>query len=143
LESLQENDDIDFLLLNENLPGEKIESFLEKLPKIKTIIFTEKSRKKQENFKIKGAYKIYQNGEVSLDEIKEIIKEKNYTEDLEKEIERLKKQIEEKDKPKKIKFSELLKKLRFTKVKRKHKEYKITKEIDEKQIKLEIVIKVK
>ena len=42
-------------------------------------------------------YKVYENGEISIEEIKEIIKENNYTEQLEKEIKKLKKMLIEKE----------------------------------------------
>ena len=100
-EILNENDDVDFLLLNENLPGEEIGSFIEKINNTKIIIFTENNKKKQ-SYEEKGVYKIYKNGEVSMDEIKDIITETNYIEELEKEINRLKKIIENNNK--KIKF---------------------------------------
>lgn len=101
LDYLKENDKIDFLLLNENLPGEKIEKFIEKLPKIRIILFIENHRKDEfynSNIKV---YKTFTNGEISIKEISEIIKnsEEN-TEELKKEIENLKKIISENQKEK-------------------------------------------
>lgn len=100
LDLLEENDDIDYLLLSEDLPGTKIDIFLEKIPQIKTIVFTDKSTK---NHKINGAYKQYMNGEVSLEEIKQIILQTNYTEELEQEIRNLKKQLQSQTKNRKPK----------------------------------------
>ena len=137
LETIQQNEDIDYLLLNDDLPGEKIESFLEKISQIKTIIFTDKSIKNKEIYEKKGVYKIYQNGEIELKELRNIIKETTYTQELEEEIQKLKKQIEIKPKGKIINIPNLLE---YVKPKKK---YKIEKEIKENQIKLEITIKVK
>ena len=126
IETIEENDDIDYLLLNENLPGEEIEKFIAKIPQVKTIIFTEKSRKKGEIFEIKGAYKTYQNGEIGIDEIKEIKK--------------LKKQIEESQEQKtkqKIKIPDII---RFSK---KNKNSQIIRQrIEKDEIQLEITIKI-
>ena len=140
IETIEENDDIDYLLLNENLPGEEIEKFIAKIPQVKTIIFTEKSRKKGEFFEIKGAYKTYQNGEIGIDEIKEIIKQTNYTDELEKEIKKLKKQIKESQEQKtkqKIKIPDII---RFSK---KNKNSQIIRQrIEKDKIQLEITIKI-
>ena len=97
LEYLEENKEIDFLLLNENLPGEKIEDFIEKINKTKIILFTENSRKNEKYINIKKVYKIFTNSELSVERISEILEkdEDNYTEKLEKEIEELKRKINE------------------------------------------------
>lgn len=99
LEYINENKEIDFLLLNENLPGEQIEKFIEKIKQIKIILFVENSRKNQEILLQKGIYKIFTNGEVSVEEIYKIIKkdEDEYTQKLKNEIENLKRKIEEKE----------------------------------------------
>lgn len=99
LEYINENKDIDFLLLNENLPGEKLETFIEKINQIKIILFVEKSRKNEENLLENGIYKIYTNGEISVEKISEIIKnsEDNYTQKLKNEIEELKRKINQTD----------------------------------------------
>lgn len=128
------------MLLNDNLPGEKIEIFLGKVSQIKTIIFTEKSTKNREIYESKGVYKIYQNGEIELDELKHIIKETTYTQELEQEIQKLKKQMEERSKSKKINIPNLIE---YIKPKKKYKIEKEIKDIKENQIKLEITIKIK
>ena len=97
LEVLEENIDIDFILLNDELPGEEIQEFIKKINSVKIIIFTEKSRNIDKINLEKYAYKVFTNGEVSINEIKKIIKEQNYTEELEKEIEKLKNIIYEKE----------------------------------------------
>lgn len=97
LELLEENNDIDFILLNDELPGEEIQEFIKKINTVKIIVFTEKSRKIDKINLEKYAYKVFTNGEISISEIKKIIKEQNYTEELEKEIEKLKNIIYEKE----------------------------------------------
>lgn len=113
LEYINENKDIDFLLLNENLPGEKIESFIEKIPQIKIILFAQKSRKNEEILIQKGVYKIYTESEISVEKIIEIIEknENNYTEKLEKEIEELKRKIMQSQKEEN-KFINIIEKIR-------------------------------
>lgn len=97
LEYLEENKEIDFLLLNENLPGEKIEDFIKRIDKTKIILFTENSRKNEKYINTKKVYKIFTNSETSVEKISEILEkdEDNYTEKLEKEIEELKRKINE------------------------------------------------
>lgn len=97
LEVIEENEDIDYILLNDELPGEEITEFIKKISKVKIIIFTEKSTKNEKINLEKNVYKVFQNGEVSIEEIKNIIKERNYTEELEKEIEKLRNIIYEKE----------------------------------------------
>lgn len=102
IETIESNENIDYLLLNENLPGENLNEFInkiEKLQPIKIILFVDKIKKEQNQFQTQ-IYKIYENGEVTLEEIKKIIKEENYTYELEQEIRTLKRIIEEKNKEK-------------------------------------------
>ena len=102
IETIESNENIDYLLLNENLPGENLNEFInkiEKLQPIKIILFVDKIKKEQNQFQ-NQIYKIYENGEVTLEEIKKIIKEENYTYELEQEIRNLKRIIEEKNKEK-------------------------------------------
>lgn len=102
IETIESNENIDYLLLNENLPGENLNEFInkiEKLQPIKIILFVDKIKKEQNQFQTQ-IYKIYENGEVTLEEIKKRIKEENYTYELEQEIRNLKRIIEEKNKEK-------------------------------------------
>lgn len=94
IEFIEENEKIDFLILNEELPGENIEKFISKIKNIKIIIFVENSKNKEKLLN-QGVYRIYKNGEIDIEEIKKVIKEENYTKRLEEEIENLKKLIEE------------------------------------------------
>ena len=70
LDFLEENNDIDFILLNDELPGEEIIEFMKKIKKTKIIIFTEKSRNIDKINLEKYAYKVFSNGEISIEEIK-------------------------------------------------------------------------
>ena len=75
IETIESNENIDYLLLNENLPGENLNEFInkiEKLQPIKIILFVDKIKKEQNQFQTQ-IYKIYENGEVTLEEIKKII----------------------------------------------------------------------
>ena len=100
IECIKENEDIDFLLLNENLPGEEIKDFIKKIDNIKIILFVEKPIKNKEIFEGKRLYKIFTNSEKTVEEIAEIIKKENRVDDLESEIEKLKEIIKEKQKSK-------------------------------------------
>ena len=84
-------------MLNDELPGEEIIEFMKKIKNTKIIIFTDKSRNIDKINLEKYAYKVFSNGKISIEEIKKIIKEQNYTEELEKEIEKLKNIIYEKE----------------------------------------------
>ena len=97
LDFIEKNPDIDFLLLNEELPGEKIEDFINKINKIKIILFVENKSNNIEKIIKENIYRIFTNGEKTVDEIIKIIKEENYVEKLEKEIENLKEIIQEKN----------------------------------------------
>lgn len=103
LECIEEHEKIDFLLLNEELPGEKIIDFIKKISNVKIILFTEKSPEEEKEYLQNLVYKVYQNGEITLEKIKQTIKEENYTEELEKEIAVLKKILSEKEEKNSIK----------------------------------------
>ena len=47
LEYIEENEEIDFLLINEELPGEEIENFINKIKNIKIILFVNNSKNKE------------------------------------------------------------------------------------------------
>ncbi len=103
LECIEEHEKIDFLLLNEELPGEKIIDFIKRISNVKIILFTEKSPKEDKKYLQNLVYKVYQNGEITVEKIKQIIKKENYTEELEKEIAVLKKILLEKEEKNAIK----------------------------------------
>lgn len=63
IETIESNENIDYLLLNENLPGENLNEFInkiEKLQPIKIILFVDKIKKEQNQFQTQ-IYKIYEN----------------------------------------------------------------------------------
>lgn len=103
LECIEEHEKIDFLLLNEELPGEKIIDFIKRISNVKIILFTEKSPEEDKKYLQNLVYKVYQNGEITVEKIKQIIKKENYTEELEKEIAVLKKILSEKEEKNAIK----------------------------------------
>ena len=80
LECIEEHEKIDFLLLNEELPGEKIIDFIKRISNVKIILFTEKSPEEDKKYLQNLVYKVYQNGEITVEKIKKIIKKENYTE---------------------------------------------------------------
>ena len=99
LKYLEKNNNIDFLILNENLPGENIKIFIEKINKISKlkIIIIKNNRNKEYSFE--NIYKEFIDGEIELNELINCILnyEENYTENLEKEIINLKELLKEKN----------------------------------------------
>ena len=101
LEYIEDNNDIDFLILDDTLPGEDIEKFINKIDNIKIVLITQNSKKEIKNEKI---YKQFTKSEISVEKIIEIIKkESNYIEELETEIKKLKILLENKKENTKIK----------------------------------------
>lgn len=101
LEYIEDNNDIDFLILDDTLPGEDIEKFINKIDNIKIILLTQNPKKEIKNEKI---YKQFTKSEISVEKIIEIIKkESNYIEELETEIKKLKILLENKKENTKIK----------------------------------------
>ena len=96
---IKKNPNIDFLILNDNLPGEKINIFLEKIyknSKIKIILFKNKNNK---TYNSENIYRIFNDGEIELNSLINLIAnyEEDYKEKLEKEIIYLKDKIKEKN----------------------------------------------
>ena len=60
-------------MLNDELPGEEIIEFMKNIKNTKIIIFTDKSRNIDKINLEKYAYKVFSNGEISIEEIKKII----------------------------------------------------------------------
>ncbi|MBR3133668.1 MAG: hypothetical protein IKG42_06410 [Clostridia bacterium] len=97
LEILENNNYIDFLLLNYNIPGEyDIFKFIEKIKeinyKIKIIIFIDKKDENKKNkLYSKGIFYIFTDGEININKLKNlIIKENNESQEIKDEIENLK-----------------------------------------------------
>lgn len=128
LEKIEENKEIDFILLNENLPGEELEQFIEKINKVKIILFVEKASNNKEKLMMKGIYKIFKSGEISIKDICKIINETedDYTIELKKEIENLKRKIEEKEhRNEETKITKYIEKIKSNFKKEKNKENQI------------------
>ena len=121
LEFLEQNDDIDYLILNELLVGNiELKELIEKIKQINSniqiILFLENKKEELENYLYaKGIQFIFYNNQIEISEIIHIIKnnEKNKEQEIKKEINELKKivlQKEEEKKNKKISFLPIIKK---------------------------------
>lgn len=110
-ETLEINQDIEFIILSELLPGnynikELIEKIKQKKNDIKIIIILEKENKELENYLFaKGNINIFYDNEIKIKEIAELIINGNKNEQLEMEIKKLKELIINKEE-KNIKYNE-------------------------------------
>ena len=106
LEFLEENNNIDFVILSELLPGNmEIKKLIEKIKlinqNIKIILFLEKKNEELENYLYaKGIFKIFYHNQIEVKEIIELMQNnsKNSTQEIKKEIDELKKLLLEKNK---------------------------------------------
>ena len=106
LELLEKDNNIDFLILNELLPGNMdIKKLIEKIklnnPNIKIISFLEKKNEELENYLYaKGIFKIFYHNQIEIKEIIELIQNnsKNSNQEIKKEIDELKRLLLEKNK---------------------------------------------
>ena len=101
IEILEQENNIDYIIISELLPGEiKIEDLInlikEKNNKINIITILDKENKYLEN-KIKQQTKIFFNNQIKINELAELIINKNNKEELKEEIRKLNKIIEEKN----------------------------------------------
>ena len=96
IEALEINNEIDFIILSELLPGEyNLKGLVEKIKTIKKeieiIIILEKENKELENYLFsKGNIYIFYNNKIEIKEIAQLIINKNQNEELKKEINELK-----------------------------------------------------
>lgn len=119
-EILEIKKEIDFLILNELIPGDlNLEDLIDKIYEnnydIKIIIILENYNEKIEKKLIKkGVYRIFYNNKVNIDDIKKLLLKNNmeiYNEEIRKEIDNLKNYIIKKNKINyKNKFKEKIKK---------------------------------
>ena len=100
IEIIENNKNIDFLLLNYDIPGENdilylIEKIKEINYRIKIIIFiNKKDEDKKNKLYSKGIFYIFIDGEININKLKNlIIKEDNDSQEIKDEIEKLKKLI--------------------------------------------------
>ena len=104
LEFLEENNNIDFVILSELLPGNmEIKKLIEKIKLINQniILFLEKKNEELENYLYaKGIFKIFYHNQIEVKEIIELMQNnsKNSTQEIKKEIDELKKLLLEKNK---------------------------------------------
>ena len=101
IEILEQENNIDYIIISELLPGElEIEDLInlikEKNNKINIITILDKENKYLEN-KIKQQTKIFFNNQIKINELAELIINKNNKEELKEEIRKLNKIIEEKN----------------------------------------------
>ena len=105
LEFLEKQNQVDFLILSELLPGEfEIKEFINKIKQtnynLQIILFLEKKNQELENYLYaKGIYNIFYHNEVELEDLVEIIKngQKNPNQEIKKELDELKKLLLEKE----------------------------------------------
>lgn len=96
IEALEINNEINFIILSELLPGEySLKGLVEKIKEIKKeieiIIILEKENKELENYLYaKGNIHIFYNNQIEIKEIAKLIINKNKNEELEKQIKQLK-----------------------------------------------------
>lgn len=99
IEALEINKEIEYIILSELLPGElNLKELIEKIKKInnniKIIIILEKENKELENYLFtKGNINIFYNNEIEIKDIVNLIINKKQNEELQKEIEEIKKII--------------------------------------------------
>lgn len=106
LELLEKDNEIDFLILNELLPGNiDIRKLIEKIKlnnsNIKIILFLEKKNEELENYLYaKGIFKIFYHNQIEVKEMIELIQNnsKNSNQEIKKKIDELKKILLEKNK---------------------------------------------
>lgn len=112
LEYLEKDNQINFLILSELLPGNiEIKKLIEKIKlinnEIQIILFLEKKNEELENYLYaKGIYSIFYHNQIELKEIIELIKnnQKNENSEIKKELNELKKILMQKEKMKKVNF---------------------------------------
>lgn len=105
LEFLEKQNQVDFLILSELLPGEfEIKELISKIKQanfnLQIILFLEKKNQELENYLYaKGIYNIFYHNEVELEELVEVIKneQKNPNREIKKELDELKKLLLEKE----------------------------------------------
>ncbi len=99
IEALEINNEIDFVLFSELLPGNmKIEELIEKIKQmnenIKIIIILENKKEELENYLLaKGKIFIFYNNEITIEQLIKIIEEKSNQEIIEQELLEIKKII--------------------------------------------------
>lgn len=110
LEYLEKDNQINFLILSELLPGNiEIKKLIEKIKlinnQIQIILFLEKKNEELENYLYaKGIYSIFYHNQIEVKEIIELIKnnQKNENNEIKKELNELKKILLQKEKIKKV-----------------------------------------
>ena len=106
VEVLEDYEDIDFIIINSELPGEMslkqlIQNILEINKRIKIIIFSENKNEELEKYLYnKGVYKVLYDNEIEISDLIKLVNNNSENDELKEEINKLKEIILEKEKRK-------------------------------------------
>ena len=115
VEVLEDYEDIDFIIINSELPGEMslkqlIQNILEINKKIKIIIFSENKNEELEKYLYnKGVYKVLYDNEIEISDLIKLVNNNSENDELKEEINKLKEIILEKEKRKNKNIFKILK----------------------------------
>ena len=115
VEVLEDYEDIDFIIINSELPGEMslkqlIQNILEINKRIKIIIFSEnKNEELEKNLYNKGVYKVLYDNEIEISDLIKLVNNNSENDELKEEINKLKEIILEKEKRKNKNIFKILK----------------------------------
>ena len=115
VEVLEDYEDIDFIIINSELPGEMslkqlIQNILEINKRIKIIIFSENKNEELEKYLYnKGVYKVLYDNEIEISDLIKLVNNNSENDELKEEINKLKQIILEKEKRKNKNIFKILK----------------------------------
>ncbi len=115
VEVLEDYEDIDFIIINSELPGEMslkqlIQNILEINKRIKIIIFSENKNEELEKYLYnKGVYKVLYDNEIEISDLIKLVNNNSENDELKEEINKLKEIILEKEKRKNKNIFKILK----------------------------------
>ena len=115
VEVLEDYEDIDFIIINSELPGEMslkqlIQNILEINKRIKIIIFSENKNEELEKYLYnKGVYKVLYEDEIEISDLIKLVNNNSENDELKEEINKLKEIILEKEKRKNKNIFKILK----------------------------------
>ena len=115
VEVLEDYKDIDFIIINSELPGEMslkqlIQNILEINKRIKIIIFSENKNEELEKYLYnKGLYKVLYDNEIEISDLIKLVNNNSENDELKEEINKLKEIILEKEKRKNKNIFKILK----------------------------------
>ena len=115
VEVLEDYEDVDFIIINSELPGEMslkqlIQNILEINKRIKIIIFSENKNEELEKYLYnKGVYKVLYDNEIEISDLIKLVNNNSENDELKEEINKLKEIILEKEKRKNKNIFKILK----------------------------------